>query len=73
MLKRIVFGFAVGIVALMPLTSEFVAHNDKMLILHKGREMCIDWWAWDGHMVQHGDTLLGSCDVPEAGNLSHAE
>jgi hypothetical protein len=78
MLKRIAFGMTVVIVALMPLTTELpsalkdqrVGFNDKMLILHNGREMCVDWWAWPGHMIQHGDTLVGtgSCVVPQAKN-----
>lgn len=68
MLKRIILGLAVGIVTLMPLTA--YAFNDKMLILHKGQTMCVDWWAWPGHMLKHGDTLVGtgSCDVPKTGN-----
>lgn len=42
------------------------AFNDKMLLLHKGREVCVDWHSWEGHMhMRHGDTLLGFCDVPE--------
>ena len=81
MLKRITLGFTVVMVALMPLTSVSVTRpsatrfqrtygfNDKMLILHNGHQMCVDWWAWPGHMIQHGDTLVGtgSCDVPNAG------
>jgi hypothetical protein len=77
MLKRIAFGLTVAMVALMPVSSApdsalsaTVLHangfNDKMHILHNGREMCVDWWAWPGHMIMHGDTLVGngSCDVP---------
>jgi hypothetical protein len=80
MLKRIAFGMTVVIVALMPLTTALPSaitgqrangFNDKMLILHNGHELCVDWWAWPGHMIQHGDTLVGtgSCDVPQAKNL----
>jgi hypothetical protein len=75
MLKRIAFGLTVVIAAAMPLTSELpsaiadqrVGFNDKMRILHNGREICVDWSAWPGHMIQHGDTLVGtgSCDVPQ--------
>ena len=86
MLKRIALGLTVGVVVLMPLKSESVTRssatrfqrtygfNDKMLILHNGHEMCVDWWAWPGHMIQHGDTLVGtgSCDVPQAGNRTVA-
>ena len=81
MLKRIAFGITVVIVALMPVTSKpgtmpsslmkrTYGINDKMLILHHGRELCVDWWAWPGHMIQHGDTLVGtgSCDVPQVGS-----
>jgi hypothetical protein len=77
MLKRIAFGFTVVVITLMPLLDPHTApsvirgqhvygFNDKMLILHHGREICVDWWAWPGHMIQHGDTLVGSgsCDVP---------
>ena len=75
MLKRIAFGFTVVIVALTTVTAPLpssrfdqrVGFNDKMRILHDGRELCVDWWAWPGHMIQHGDTLVGngSCDVPK--------
>ena len=75
MLKRLAFGFTVVIGALMPMTAQLPSaidgqraygFNDKMRILHNGREICVDWWAWPGHMIQHGDTLVGngSCDVP---------
>jgi hypothetical protein len=77
MLKRIALGLTVGMVALMPLKAESgtrdsaprLGFNDKMLILHDGRPLCVDWSAWIGHMIKHGDTLLGtgSCDVPKAG------
>ena len=47
-------------------TTEARAFNDKMLIRHKGEEICVDWHAWEGHMhLRHGDALLGFCDVPE--------
>ena len=47
-------------------TTDVQAFNDKMLILHKGEEICVDWHAWEGHMhLRHGDMLLGFCDVPE--------
>jgi hypothetical protein len=76
MLKRFAFVWTTAAVALsvagMPLPAAAPGHNphgfnDKMLILHQGREMCVDWWAWPGHMIQHGDDLLGSCDVPQTG------
>jgi hypothetical protein len=76
-LKRIAFGFFVAVTLVMPMVASApgiavslsanqgaAGFNDKMLILHKGKELCVDWWAWPGHMIQHGDTLLGSCDVP---------
>ena len=68
MLKRIALGLTVGILALMPMKA--TAFNDKMLILHNGRPLCVDWWAWPGHMLKHGDTLVGtgSCDVPKTDN-----
>ena len=77
MLKRIALGLTVAVsLAVSPSTSApgiALSHtadqaangfNDKMLILHRGQELCVDWWAWQGHMIQHGDTLIGSCDVP---------
>ena len=74
MLKRIAFGLTVAVAALTPIaanapsatTVHIYGFNDKMRILHFGREMCVDWWAWPGHMIEHGDTLVGngSCDVP---------
>lgn len=76
MVKRIVLGVTVGMLTLMPLPAEPVTltsaphgFNDKMLILHNGVPTCVDWKAWPGHMLRHGDTLLGtgSCDVPKTG------
>ena len=69
MLKRIAFVLTVVIAALMPITPIRHAHgfNDKMRIIHFGQQICVDWWAWPGHMIQHGDTLVEgniSCDVP---------
>jgi len=74
MLKTIAFSFAVALAVPVVTSGPDVrpshvsndpnGFNDKMLILHNGREQCVDWWAWPGHMIQHGDTLLGSCDVP---------
>lgn len=74
MLRRVAAPLLVAVIAvsiagpspLMTLDKGTTGFNDKMLIDHKGKILCVDWWAWPGHMIMHGDTLVGtgSCDVP---------
>ena len=43
------------------------AFNDKGLISHNGRVICVDWHAWTEHRL-HGDPTVGdfpyTCDTP---------
>ena len=43
------------------------AFNDKGLIIHNGKVICVDWHGWTQHQL-HGDQPFGpfpyTCDTP---------
>ena len=67
MVKRTIAAVVLALFGSLAASAITDAFNDKGLIIHNGKLLCIDWHGWTQHRL-HGDPKGGdpphTCDTP---------
>ena len=67
-MKRVIAAALVALIGSIAAGTITYAFNDKGMVVHNGRVICVDWHGWTQHQL-HGDPPFGpfptyGCDRP---------